>query len=106
MIKDLASFDLGATNLNRATFDYLRSLEWIPLKRNAALVGPPGTGKTHLAISLGRAAIDAGYQIYPTGQQRRVAPATSRYLEAAPRAQLRQPELQHAFANPLDHLGS
>ena len=63
MLKDLYTFDVGATNLNRATFDYLTSLEWIPLKRNAALVGPPGTGKTHLAIGLGRAAIDAGYRV-------------------------------------------
>ena len=63
MIKDLASFDLGATNLSRATFDYLVSLELITLKRNAALVGPPGTGKTHLGIGLARAAIDAGYRV-------------------------------------------
>ena len=63
VIKDLANFDLGATSINRATLEYLRSLEWIPLKRNAALVGPPGTGKTHLAIALGRAAIDAGFRV-------------------------------------------
>jgi DNA replication protein DnaC len=45
VIKELATFDLGATNLNCATFEYLASLEWIPLKRNCLLVGPPGTGK-------------------------------------------------------------
>jgi DNA replication protein DnaC len=63
VIKDLASFDLTATNLNRATFEYLTSLEWVPLKRNAVLVVPPGTGKTHVAIGLARAAIDAGYRV-------------------------------------------
>jgi DNA replication protein DnaC len=63
VIKDLASFDLGATKLSQATYEYLRSLKWVPLKRNAVLVGPPGTGKTHLAIALGRAAIDAGHRV-------------------------------------------
>jgi len=30
------------------------------------LVGPPGTGKTHLAVGLARAAVHAGYRTYVT----------------------------------------
>lgn len=56
--KTLESFDLSVSSMSRATFDYLASLEWLEHKRNVALVGPPGTGKSHLAVALGRAAVE------------------------------------------------
>jgi DNA replication protein DnaC len=56
--KTLESFDLAVSSLSRATFDYLASLEWLQQRRNLALVGPPGTGKSHLALALGRAAVE------------------------------------------------
>lgn len=61
--KRLEGFQLSASNLSRATFDYLASLEWVGQARNLALVGPPGTGKSHLAVALGRAAVDAGHRV-------------------------------------------
>lgn len=61
--KRLDGFQLSVSNLSQATFDYLASLEWVSQARNLALVGPPGTGKSHLAIALGRAAVDAGHRV-------------------------------------------
>jgi DNA replication protein DnaC len=47
----------------RYIFDYLVSLEWIVNHRNIAFVGPPGTGKSHLSVVLGRAAVEAGFRV-------------------------------------------
>ena len=47
----------------QATFDYLASLEWIRAAENACLIGPAGTGKSHLLLALGSAAVDAGYRV-------------------------------------------
>ena len=61
--KTLDGFDVVASTVTQATFDYLRSLEWITRRRNLAFVGPPGTGKSHLAVALGSAAVDAGHRV-------------------------------------------
>src|SRR5437879_7895495 len=44
--KTLEEFDVAASSIPRATFDYLASLEWIAAKENPCLVGPAGTGKS------------------------------------------------------------
>ena len=41
----------------------LAQLEWLEQAQNVIFFGPPGTGKTHLTIGLGRAAITAGYKV-------------------------------------------
>jgi DNA replication protein DnaC len=61
--KTLDEFDLGASSLKRPTFDYLSGLEWIGARENCLLVGPAGTGKSHLLVALGHAAIDAGRRV-------------------------------------------
>lgn len=45
--KTLDEFDLAASSIPKATFDYLASLEWIRGRENLCLVGPAGTGKSH-----------------------------------------------------------
>ena len=61
--KTIDEFDLGASSIKPATFDYLVSLEWIAARENVCLVGPAGTGKSHLLVALGHAAVDAGHRV-------------------------------------------
>ena len=55
--KTLDEFDLGVSSVPKATFGYLASLEWIRARENLCLVGPAGTGKSHLLVALGAAAV-------------------------------------------------
>jgi len=61
--KTLDEFNLAASSVKPATLDYLTSLEWITAKENLCLVGPAGTGKSHLLVALGHAAVDAGKRV-------------------------------------------
>ena len=61
--KTLEEFDVAASSLARPTFDYLTSLEWIRAAENLCLVGPAGTGKSHLLIALGHEAVEHGYKV-------------------------------------------
>jgi DNA replication protein DnaC len=61
--KTLEGFQVGAGSVPRATFDYLASLEWIGAHENLVLVGPAGTGKSHLLVALGSAAVESGLRV-------------------------------------------
>ncbi len=61
--KTIEHFDVAVSSVPRATFDYLASLEWIAARENVCLVGPAGTGKSHLLVALGHAAVDAGRRV-------------------------------------------
>jgi DNA replication protein DnaC len=63
VIKTLDEFDLSVSSINKASFDYLASLEWITARENLCLVGPAGTGKSHVLVALGRAAVAAGHRV-------------------------------------------
>lgn len=60
-IKTLDGFDFAAaTGVPKAQVQELASLAFIERSENVVLLGPSGTGKTHLAIALGYAASQAG----------------------------------------------
>ena len=62
VLKTIEEFDLPASSIPPPTWAYLTSLEWIPARENLAMIGPPGTGKSHTLIALGHAAIQAGHR--------------------------------------------
>lgn len=65
--KTLADFDFDfQPSLDRAQIAELSTLRFVDERRNVLLLGPPGVGKTHLAIALGIAATEAGYRTYFT----------------------------------------
>src|SRR5215467_11176042 len=61
--KTLAGFDVAASSIPKAAFDYLASLEWIRAAENTCLIGPAGTGKSHVLVALGVAAVEAGHRV-------------------------------------------
>ena len=63
VIKTTDEFDLSASSINKASFDYLCSLEWVTARENVCLVGPAGTGKSHVLVALGHTAVTAGHRV-------------------------------------------
>jgi DNA replication protein DnaC len=54
---------LAESSLPRATFEHLASLDWIEAAENVVLVGPAGTGKSHILLGLGEAAVVSGRRV-------------------------------------------
>jgi DNA replication protein DnaC len=61
--KTLDQLDRSVCSIPGPTLDYLASLEWITAKENLCLVGPAGTGKSHVLVSLGISAVHAGHKV-------------------------------------------
>jgi DNA replication protein DnaC len=65
--KTLQEFDFTAQpGIDRALVNELATLRFVPEKANLLLIGPPGVGKTMLAIALGLKAVQAGYRVHYT----------------------------------------
>jgi DNA replication protein DnaC len=62
--KSLEEFDYDhARGLKRDTIAHLGTLDFVTARENVVFLGPPGTGKTHLAIGLGIRACQAGHRV-------------------------------------------
>jgi len=64
-VKTLESFDFSfQPSIKREQIESLHELGFIDRKENVVLLGPPGVGKTHLAVSLAIAAAQRGRRVY------------------------------------------
>ena len=62
--KTLEELDMSCFENIKPTFiQQLASCDFIKKRRNIIMIGPPGTGKTHLAIALGMKACASGYRV-------------------------------------------
>lgn len=64
-IKTLKQFDFAfQPSIQREQIESLHELGFIKRRENVIFLGPPGVGKTHLAISLAIAAAESGRRVY------------------------------------------
>jgi DNA replication protein DnaC len=62
--KSLEDFDYGhARGLKREVIAHLGTLDFVAARDNVIFLGPPGTGKTHLATGLAIRACQAGHRV-------------------------------------------
>lgn len=111
--KDLADFDFAAApKLNKKRVLDLARCEFLEQRGNVVLVGPPGVGKSHLAVAWGREACRRGYRV----KFFTAAGLVNTYLEAREQRQILRLEAQIARCDlvvldelgyiPLDKLGA
>jgi len=64
-VRDLSEFDPSELDggITASQIEQLANMDWLDAHGNIVLAGPPGLGKTMIALGLGLRAIDEGYSI-------------------------------------------
>jgi len=73
-VKGLDAFDFSyQPSIDKKQIQTLSSCHFIEHGENVVLLGPPGVGKTHLAVGLGLKAIERGYRVLFTTASNMIA---------------------------------
>jgi DNA replication protein DnaC len=81
-VKSLETFDFGyQPSLDKKQLQQLASCHFIEHGENVVILGPPGVGKTHLAVALGLKAIENGYRVLFTTAANMIAVLTKAMSE-------------------------
>ena len=89
--KYMDDFDLKFCQaLTTRQFKQLRELTWIDGLYNLILCGPPGVGKTHLAIGLGYQACEDGYKVSYTTMKSLIRVLRTEEIDRRAKAKLKR----------------
>ena len=103
-VKTLEQFDFTfQPGIDRKVVRELAGLAFVERSENVILLGPPGVGKTHLAITLGVKAVDAGHRVLFMPLDRLIATLMKAKQENRLERQLQQ--LSYARVLILDEIG-
>ena len=81
-VKPLETFDFAyQPSIDKRQVMTLASCHFIEHGDNVIVLGPPGVGKTHLGVSLGIKAIEAGYRVLFTSAAQLIATLTKALAE-------------------------
>jgi DNA replication protein DnaC len=81
-VKTLETFDFAfQPSIDKKRIKELAECRFIPNGENVIFLGPPGVGKTHLAVALGVKAVTEGYRTYFIQAMPLIASLTKAYAE-------------------------
>ena len=103
-IATIEAFDFGfQRSVSKKYMLQLMELSWLESAFNILFIGPPGVGKSHLAISLGIAAINAGYKAIFIHMEQLIH--AFRTLEISSKSKLRLKKIAQADLVIIDEIG-
>ena len=100
----IEGFDFGfQISVSKKHMLQLKELSWLESAFNILFIGPPGVGKSHLAIALGLAAVDAGYKTVFVHAEQLIH--VFRTLEISSKSKLRMKKIAQANLVIIDEIG-
>jgi DNA replication protein DnaC len=100
----IEEFDFGfQRSISKKHMLQLKELSWLESAFNILFIGPPSVGKSHLAISLGIVAINAGYKAIFVHMEQLIH--IFRTLEISTKSKQRLKKIQQAELVIIDEVG-